>query len=422
MKVYASHLNGVIDIPPSKSHTLRAILFASLAKGISQISNYLISPDTDAMIQACRAFGAEIQKHDERLVIQGVDAKPSFQETFIDAGNSGQVLRFIAAIAGLSKESIQITGDDSIQTSRPVLPILSGLKQYGCQAETVLGNDFAPIQIQGPFKTHYAKIDGQDSQPVSGLLIARAFAQEPSILEVVQPGETPWVNLTLDWLRRLGIEVTHQAFSHYEIKGRAKIKGFEYQVPGDFSSCAFPLVAAVLTQSEIILNHLDTQDVQGDKLILDTLASMGAKFEVLSDTRQIKTYPTLGLIGGVIDMNPMIDAIPILAVVGCFAKGPTTLLGGAIAKNKESNRLAVMAQELRKLGAHIEELPDGLKIYPSHLHSGVVQSHQDHRVAMALAIAGMMIPEGIEIQDDSCISKSFPQFKEKMKALGARID
>jgi len=422
MKVYASQLKGIIDIPPSKSHTLRAILFASLAKDISQISNYLISPDTDAMIQACRAFGADIQKQDERLLIQGVDAKPYFKETFIDAGNSGQVLRFIAAIAGLSNQVIQMTGDASIQTSRPVLPILTGLREYGCHAETVLGNDFAPIRVQGPFKAHHAKIDGQDSQPVSGLLIARAFAEEPSILEVLNPGETPWVNLTLDWFKRLGIEVNHQDFCRYEIKGRTKIKGFEYEVPGDFSSCAFPLVAAILTQSEIVLNHLDTQDVQGDKLILEALASMGAKFKVLPEKRQIKTYPSQPLMGSVIDVNPMIDAIPILAVVGCFAQSPTTLFGGAIAKNKESNRLAVMAKELKKLGAHIEELPDGLKIYPSQLYSGVVQSHHDHRVAMALAITGLMIPEGIEIQDDACIGKSFPQFKEKMQALGARID
>lgn len=422
MKVFASQLTGTIDIPASKSHTLRAILFASLAHGHSRIRHYLVSPDTDAMIQACIAFGAVIQKENDEILIQGVNGKPHFSDTLIDAGNSGQVLRFIGAIAGLGNQEVLITGDHSIQTSRPIQALLSGLQQFACLAKTVHGNDFAPIQVQGPFKSDYAKINGEDSQPVSGLLIARAFANEPSVLEVDHPGETPWVNLTLDWFKRLGIEVSHKNFTRYEIAGHAKIKGFEYEVPGDFSSSAFPLVAALITQAEVVLNHLDIDDVQGDKLILEALASMGAKFEILPDKRQIKVNTTEALMGKTIDVNHMIDAIPILAVVGCFAKGCTTLTGGAIARNKESNRLAVMVEELTKLGANIEELPDGLRIYQSKLHTGTVQSHHDHRVAMALAVAGLSIPEGIEILDDACIAKSFPNFKEKMQALGAQID
>lgn len=422
MRVYQSFLKGEMNIPASKSHSLRAIVFASLAHGKSTIYHYLHSPDTDAMIKACQAFGAQIQVSENTLEIEGVAGKPFFKNTYIDAGNSGQVLRFIGAIAGLSSQEVVMTGDASIQMNRPVFALMDGLKQYGCQVKYLEANHFAPVQIKGPFQKSFARIDGQDSQPVSGLLIARAFQNDTTILEVLEPGETPWILLTLDWFKRLGIPFVNHDFGRYELKGGAQIKGFNFEVPGDFSSCAFPLVAALITQSEITLNHLDIDDVQGDKLIIEVLKNMGAEIEVIAEQKAIKVKPSPNLKGVTINCNPIIDAIPILAVLACFIKGTTLIHGGSIARKKESDRLHVMFTELKKLGADIEELPDGLKINSSVLHSGVVHSHHDHRVAMAFAIAGLGITEGIEIQADECIAKSFPQFKEKMQGLGAHID
>jgi 3-phosphoshikimate 1-carboxyvinyltransferase len=416
-----SRLHGQIQIPSSKSHTLRAILFASLAIGKSKIQFFLPSPDTFAMIKACEAFGAKIKIEGSCLSIQGVAGKPFFHQTEIDAGNSGQVLRFIGAIAGLAHQKIRITGDESIQTKRPVLPLLDGLLQFGCQAYTQFCNDYAPIFIEGPFTKEFATIDGRDSQPVSGLLIARAFANSPTVIEVTMPGETPWVHLTLDWFQRLGIPFKQYGFTRYELLGHAQIQGFDYEVPGDFSSCAFPMVAAILTNSEILLNNLNILDSQGDKKIIDILRAMGAQIEIMAETQQIKVHQSPQLKGLDIDVNDMIDALPILSVVACFAEGSTHLKGAKIAKNKESDRLEAMCSELKKLGAQIQETDEGLKIFQSQLHSGIVNSHHDHRVAMALAVAGLTISKGVYIQETQCIAKSFPNFMEIMNALGAHI-
>lgn len=417
MHVYLSTIQGEINIPPSKSHSQRAILFASLAHGKSIIRHVLASPDIIAMMDACRAFGAQIQAFDDHFEIVGVDGKPYFSNTSIDAGNSGQVLRFIGAVAGLCEQKVYIHGDASIQQQRPVLPLISGLNQLGC----VASNHGAPLVVQGPFQSDEATIEGSDSQPVSGLLIARAFAPRPLKLRVEHPGEKPWVALTLDWFHRLGITYQQKDYQEYRLEGYAKVAGFEYDVPGDYSSAAFPLVAALLTQGQLQLNHLDGDDVQGDKRLIQILQKMGAKIETIAHEKRLLVYPSGQLQGIEIDVNDIIDAIPILAVVGCFAKGRTILKGGHIARFKESDRIAVMCQELKTLGAKIEETEDGLIIEESSLKSAEVFSHHDHRVAMALAVAGLKIPGGIIIQETQCIEKSFPGFKNVMRKIGANI-
>lgn len=417
MQVFPSFIHGEIDIPPSKSHSQRAILFASLAHGKSVIRHVLASPDILAMINACRSFGAQIEVFYSHLEIKGVDGKPYFIDTNIHAGNSGQVLRFIGAVAGLAEQKIFIQGDASIQNQRPVFPLISGLNQLGC----IASDEGAPLVVQGPFQSNEAIIEGFDSQPVSGLLMARAFAPRPLKLIVEHPGEKPWVELTLDWFKRLGIAYQQKNYEEYHLLGHARVEGFEYDVPGDYSSCAFPLVAALLTQGQLQLNHLDGEDVQGDKRLIEILQKMGAKIEILSKEKKLMVYSSGPLHGLEIDVNDIIDAIPILAVMGCFAKGRTVLKGAHIARFKESDRIAVMCQELKKLGAKIEETEDGLIIEESSLKRGEVFSHHDHRVAMALAVAGLKIPGGISIHETQCIEKSFPHFKDAMRKIGAEI-
>lgn len=417
MQVFQSVIQGVIDIPPSKSHSQRAILMASLAHGKSVIRHILNSPDIQAMIKACRSFGADIQCFEQHLEIIGVNGKPFFNSCQINAGNSGQVLRFIGAVAGLAEQKVWISGDASIQEQRPVSALISGLNQLGC----IASHDEAPLVVQGPFTSDDARIEGSDSQPVSGLLMARAFASRPFRLSVDNPGEKPWVALTLDWFKRLGIEYQNDNFQYYTLKGHAQVRGFEYDVPGDYSSCAFPLVAAILTQGTLRLNHLDDSDVQGDKSLIDVLMQMGANIQILRKEKSLEVTPCEQLRGIEVDVNDMIDAIPILAVLGCFARGRTVLKGGGIARFKESDRISVMCQELKKLGAKVEETLDGLIIYESPLHQARVHSHHDHRVAMALAVAGFCIPGGVIIQDSQCIEKSFPDFKRAMQSIGAHI-
>ena len=245
--VKKSNLKGEIIVPPSKSHTLRSILFGALGCGKSTVHNYLQSSDTQAMIEACRLLGAAIDVTPERIEIVGTKGKIDHAEDVINAGNSGIVLRFCAAIGALSSNPIVITGDHSIRHQRPMKPLLEGLAQLGVSVSSMRGDGFAPIILKGPLKSGKATIFGEDSQPVSALLIAAAFAEGPIELNVRNAGEKPWVALTLDWFDRLGISYENHAFESYRLPGNSRYDGFDYVVPGDFSSAAFPIAAALIT-------------------------------------------------------------------------------------------------------------------------------------------------------------------------------
>lgn len=413
-------LSGSITAPPSKSHTMRALLFASMAKGCSIIRNALVSPDVDAMMIACKNLGAKITHHGTHLEIQGVAGKPKTPDDVINAGNSGQVLRFIAGIAALAEGYTVITGDHSVRFNRPVRPLIDGLTGLGAQCYSSKLDDHAPLIIKGPLQAGMTSLDGEDSQPVSALLIAAAFLQGTTHLTVKNPGETPWVNLTLRWLERVGVAYTQDNFENYSITGKPVIDAFDYTVPGDFSSIAYPLVAALITKSAISIANIDMQDAQGDKKIIDSLRKMGAEIHILD--RSLIVHPCEKLHGMQFDMNDYIDAVTILAVVGCFAEGTTTLTNAAIARKKESDRLSTITTELKKMGADITETQDSLIINRSKLSGADCYSYQDHRIAMSCAVAALAAENNSVIQDIDCINKSYTDFVRDITYLGGKIE
>lgn len=418
VKIQPGRLAGSITIPTSKSHTIRSLLFAFMAKGKSKIEHPLPSPDTLAMLDAIRSLGAVIDMEQDTFIVEGVAGKLQPAEDVIQCGNSGQVLRFIGALAALSESYTVLTGDLSIRHSRPVAPLLNALTQLGTLAVSSRLDGNAPIIIKGPLKGGKATLDGRDSQPVSGLLILGAFSALE--LHVTNPGEKPWVALTLDWFDRLGIPYENQNFEHYKMQGHSRLKAFEYTVPGDFSSAAFPIAAGVITGSEITINNIDMSDIQGDKAIIPALESMGAMFEFQGKKLTVKRGASLK--GARLDVNDFIDALPILTVVGCFASDETEIVNAAIARRKESDRIHCIAIELRKMGADIEERPDGLIIRPSDLHGASdLQTHHDHRLAMALCVAALRARGESVIHGVECVSKSYPSFFEHMVRLGAKI-
>lgn len=419
--VYPSCLTGSLTIPPSKSHTLRAILFGALASGTSFITHFLLSPDTLAMIEAVRLLGAAVHLKGTVLEIKGFAGKPQPSQDVIECGNSGIILRFIGALAGLLPTYTTLTGDLSIRTNRPVDPLLNGLAQLGAFAVSSRGNGCAPILIRGPLTGSHAEIDGRDSQPVSGLLIASAFAPHPITLQVHQAGEGPWIDVTLDWFQRLAIPFERFGYSRYRLEGGAQIKGFTYDVPGDWSTAAFPLAAALITQSALTLNRIHIQDSQGDKAIIPLLQKMGA--HILVDTQHNRvTVEKGGSLNGIrIDINPCIDALPILAVLGCFAKGRTEIVNGAIARKKETDRIEAITEELKKMGARIEEKPDGLIIHPSALYGAELNTHGDHRLGLALTVAALGAKTPSKICGITCIAKTHPHFQTDFQSIGAII-
>lgn len=419
--VKKSSLQGEMTVPASKSHTMRAILFGALGSGQSIIRQFLPSPDTQAMINACRLFGAQIEVSSDQIAIEGLKGQVQGAADVIHAGNSGIILRFCSALGALASRPIVVTGDHSIRHQRPMQTLLDGLSQLGVKTASMRNDGFAPVIIQGPIKSSKAIIDGQDSQFVSALLIALAFAEQPIELIVENPGEKPWVALTLDWFNRLGIRCENRAFEEFRLEGRANYPGFEYAVPGDFSSAAFPIAAALVTQSELTLKNLDMQDAQGDKKLIPILKQMGALIDYDECHKTLKVKKGGKLCGIDADINDYIDAVTILAVLACFAEGETRLLNAAGAKQKECNRLQCIAAELSKMGADIRETGDGLIIRKSLLKGVHVQSHQDHRMAMSLAVAGLGAHGETTIDGAECISKTFPDFLTDFQGLGANI-
>lgn len=407
-------------IPASKSHTMRALLFGALARGKSTIRNYLPTPDTNHMIHACKLLGAKVDIVNNELIMEGIDGRIESVEDVIQAGNSGLILRFISTIAALCPSYVVITGDHSIRHQRPMEKVLNGLNQLGVFAVSSRLDGFAPLIIKGPLKGGKVSIDGQDSQPVSSLLIACSLAEGPTEILVRNPGEKPWVMLTLHWLDRLGIKYSNQNFEKYNLEGNGHFKAFECDVPGDWSSAAFPIAAALVTQSSLTIENVDINDPQGDKELIFALQKMGANISINEEEKKLFISPSK-LKGCVIDINNFIDAITILAVIACFAEGETHLINASVARQKECDRIRSISTELAKMGADITEKEDSLVIRGGPLQGANLKSWNDHRMAMALAVAALGARGESLIENTACVEKTFPNFAANFQKLGAKI-
>jgi len=417
-----STLKGELVVPPSKSHTLRALYFALMAKGVSQIRGYLPSPDTHAMIRALRLFGAIVDVSNTELKVDGLGGKVQPAEDVIDCGNSGQVLRFMGAFASLIPSYTVFTGDASIRHNRPLKPMLDGLTQLGAMAVSTRDDGYAPMIIRGPWTGSKATISGEDSQPISGILMAASFGAHPIELHVTNPGEKPWIELTLHWFDKFKIPYANENYHRYAIQGGAKIEHFSYTVPGDFSTAAFPIAAALLTHSEVTLYPIDMNDPQGDKAIIPLLQQMGARFEIDAAQKTLTVKKGGTLRGCLIDCNDFVDALPILAVLGCFAEGETEIVNATIARKKESDRIHSIATELKKMGADIEEREDGLLIRQSKLKGATLQTYHDHRLVLSLSVAALAASDESIIEGVKAAEKTYPNFLEDFTALGAKIE
>lgn len=417
--VLPSKLYGDIEPPPSKSHSIRAILFASMSNGTSNIQGILQSDDTMAMIKSCRKLGAIIEENGDNLLIIGNGSKPQAPNDVIWVANSGQVLRFMTAIFALQAEPVVLTGDHSVQR-RPMQDLLDGLKQLGVPYDEE-EQARAPVKINGPIKPGTVLIKGQDSQFVSALLMSLPYASGNSTILVSNPKEKPWIDFTCSWLDKMNIKYEREGYSKFYIYGNTKTQGFNFKVPKDFSSMAYPLVGAIITNSTVIIKKLDFYEQQGDQVILDICKKMGARIQVDKAKGCVTIYPESKLTGIEIDADQCIDAVPILAVLGCFAKGITKLINIEVAKTKESDRLAVITGELRKMGANILEKDNELIINQSDLKGCRVKSHGDHRIALALAIAGLNAKGETIISGVDCVDKSYPMFAHSMSTLSGKV-
>jgi 3-phosphoshikimate 1-carboxyvinyltransferase len=387
-----------------------------MAGGVSTLINPLMSDDAQSAVHGAREMGAGIELG-KNWIIRGTHGLPGRQCKFIDVGNSGTSLRILTALCALGNEPVTFDGDKSIR-QRPMGPLLSALVNLGARVLESTG-DRCPFTLQGPITGGITTVNGISSQFLSALLIACPLAAQDTELFVENLNERPYVEITLDWLRKAGIRFEQRGLDWFRIKGGQKYPAFKREIPADFSSATFPLCAAAITGSEILIRGLDFADHQGDKAVFTYFEKMGVRLN-----RQVEGIKVSGgkLKGIDVDMNDTPDALPAMAVAACFAEGTTRLLNVPQARLKECDRIAASARELRKMGALVEELEDGLVIHHSKLTGCEVHGYDDHRMVMSLSIAGLAASGVTTVDTAESAGVTYPTFIRDMGQLGAVME
>ncbi|MHC4336604.1 MAG: 3-phosphoshikimate 1-carboxyvinyltransferase [Planctomycetota bacterium] len=419
--VRKSRLAGKVPIPASKSHTIRAIAIASLAEGQSTICRPLVSGDTQSAVQCYRALGAKIDTTDpECWKVSGTGGAIQPSEEVIDVGNSGTTLRIAMGSAALTPpgQTTTLTGDEQIRT-RPVGPLMDALSALGAKCKSVKDNSKAPIKITGRLAGGKTSIAATTSQYLSSLLLCTPLAAKDTQIDVTLLNEPGYVQMTLDWLDKQAIEYENQQLRKFKIKGNQIYKAFDATIPADFSSATFFLCAAALVADELTLLGLDFSDSQPDKVVVDYLKAMGADITVEPTSVTVRAA---ALKGAEIDMNKTPDALPALAVTAAFAEGTTSLVNVPQARSKETDRIKCMAEELRKMTIDVEELPNGLIISGGKPKPAELDGRNDHRVVMALSLAGLNLKGQCVVDTAEAMRVTFPDYVELMKSIGANME
>ncbi len=415
-----TELKGTVCAPPSKSYTQRLVIAAALSNGISKISNPLLSEDTKATLRAVSALGVKVKTSANCWIIEGKTLQTTKEP--IDCGESGATLRFMVPVAALAAGSSVLVFQGSIER-RPIEPLLASLKQLGAEASTgkVDGKDAVFVRDGGIVGGKTVMPGDISSQFISGLMFACPLAQKDTEIILSSPLESAdYVRMTEAVLSRHAVAVGVKD-DRIIIPSNQVYKATDERVPGDFSSAAFLLAAAAITKSKVTVTNLDYEGVQGDKAILTILKRMGVEGKVCPDSIQIQ-----GAAGSLkaidIDAKNFPDLVPACTVLACYAEGTSRISGAHRLKLKESDRLNSLGSELSKMGAQISVTDDGLTVRgPCRLQGAAINPHNDHRIAMACAIAALGAEGETTIADAECVRKSYPQFFTHLKQIGADI-
>ncbi|AEG18322.1 3-phosphoshikimate 1-carboxyvinyltransferase [Methanobacterium paludis] len=412
----AERIEGIVKAPPSKSYTHRAFIIAALAEGKSIIRDPLYSEDTNASLDACRAFGSEVQvdEDDGHCTIKGVGGQLKTPENVLNVKNSGTTLRIMTSVSALAPGYTVLTGDKSLR-KRPMQDLLDSLKQLEVSAFSTRNNGMPPVIVKGGFKGGKTEIKGNvSSQFISSILIASPYAENAVNLHVKGKFiSKPYVDMTLDIMRKFGVQAEYErSESSFHIEPQS-YKKRNYTVEGDYSSASYIIAAAAALKSDVTIKNLLHDSKQGDKLIVDIVQDMGCDVKVKRDEVKISGH---GKLKGVdVDLQNAPDLLPTVAALGSISHGKTRITGVEHARYKETDRIQTCASELSKLGVNVQEEKDGLLIEGG-VHGGVVDSHMDHRLVMALYIIGLKVGN-VTIKNASVYDVSFPKFPEIMKKL-----
>ena len=415
-KVAKSTLTGTISCPPNKSYSHRAIFLATLSNGKSMLRNVLLSRDTLATVNACKVFGAKIEVDGSTVVVES-NGKITPQDLEIDASNSGTTIRIATAISSLSDKMITLTGDSSLK-KRPMQPLLDALKQLGVQCTSTDGKP--PVTVKGRADGGITRISGSiSSQFISALLISGPKMMNGITLEI--DGDLvskPYLDSTIATMKKFGVTVNAiSLYKKYNVPNQ-EYKATEFVVPSDFSSMALLLSAAVLLGENMSINASLGDLPQGDREILSYLEKLGVKINI---GEKITIDSPKLLNGGRFDLSNNPDLLPPMAILALKTSKPIEIYNVKHARFKETDRIAILAKELAKIGIGITEKEDGLILEsPKVLKSAELESSEDHRLFMAFSIAGMFVGN-CTVTDPDSVDVSYPTFVEDMRKIGAKI-
>ena len=411
----AGKIVATVACPASKSYTNRALLIAALADGISTLSNPLLSDDTKYMHLALEQFGISIKQEDHAFIVSGTGGKIKCPSNEISIGLAGTTMRFLTTFSALAPGTTKLTGKQRM-LERPISDLLNALNQMGVNARSLKNNGCPPLEISGgSVSGGQITLAGEKSSQylTSVLLCAPYFKSDTTINIIGELTSKPYADITLDIMQTFGVTVENNNYAQFHVSSDQIYSAMDYTVEADWSSASYFLAAAAITQGEMTLTGLNPDSIQGDASFLNVLEQMGCTIEKSYEKIFIKGNPLRGID---INMNNMPDVVQTLAVTSLFAKGETRISGIGNLRIKETDRIEALKEELSKLGAHIEAGEDFIKIYPGTYIPANIETYNDHRMAMSLALAGLKIP-GVCIKNPSCVEKSFPDFFEQLENI-----
>jgi 3-phosphoshikimate 1-carboxyvinyltransferase len=411
--VQPSILDGTVSAPASKSMMQRAVAAALLTEGTTRIHNPAASADALASLEAASCLGATVRRVGESVEISG-GLGPRYST--VDCGEAGLCLRMFTPIAALSHRKLSLTGKPQLRR-RPVHFLEKPLSDLGAACTTTSG--YPPITVQGPLAGGTTTVDGSlSSQFLTGLLLALPRAPLDSEIRVENLRSVPYIDMTLTLLIRCGIEVQHDGYRIFSIPGNQSYRFDDYTVEGDWSGASFLLVAAAVAGS-VTVSGLDDASTQADRGILTALDSAGAELTI-KDTdvtvrrSQLKAFE--------FDATHCPDLFPPLVALASYCDGSSRIHGVSRLRHKESDRASVLCREFTALGGSLEIGGNALVVHGGRLRGGRVNPHNDHRIAMAAAVAALGSAEGIVIDDAGCVDKSYPDFYQDLMSIGGVVN
>ncbi|HVL14421.1 MAG TPA: 3-phosphoshikimate 1-carboxyvinyltransferase [Gemmata sp.] len=417
--------SATVTVPGSKSITNRALVLAALAAPGCTVSGALRSEDTEVMVESLKRLGwlvnadwdtdtIEVHRDQSHEQIEDDEWIPNgHAELFV--GNSGTTIRFLTAMLALGEGTYRLDGIPRMR-ERPIRDLLDALSQLGVDVRSDADNGCPPVIVnaQGLHGGRVRIRADVSSQFLSALLLVCPFARGDTTVEVVGTMVSePYVEMTLQMLRMIDVKADVESPGRYRIPGGQRYCGGSIGVEPDASSASYFWAAAAITGGRVTVAGLNRKSLQGDVRFVDVLGEMGCRVEECDAGITVHGKPLRGVD---VDMNDISDTVMTLGAVACFAEGPTTIRNVAHIRHKETDRIAALATELRKLGAEVEERDDGLTIHPRPLTGCAVDTYNDHRMAMSLALVGLKVP-GVVIRNPGCVAKTYPGFWEDLEKL-----